>query len=138
MLLEHKELCTLSDILDFIISLLKEGEEMTRIFQTHDMKEILKFHYGESITIASNSWANESDSVFSSSISAAELAVKLNHIDKIKEAAIQLRKVLMDVNFGLQTVSFFESIMGEYSGANSFFNILCHPLQNSQAQAVSI
>ncbi len=69
------------------------------------MKHLLISYYGEFTTIAPNSQVSESELVLSSSISTAELAVKLNHIDNIKEAAIQLRKVLMDVNFGLQTVS---------------------------------
>lgn len=40
--------------------------------------------------------------MFFSLISAAEVAVMLKYLDKIKEAAIQLKKLLLDVNFGLQ------------------------------------
>ena len=85
----RKEFCTLSDLVEYSISLLEEGEEMTSIFQTRDMKQLLMAHYGESITIASTSRVNESDLVFSFLLTAAELAVKLNNLDKLREAAFE-------------------------------------------------
>jgi len=59
-------------------------------------------HYGESVTIVSNSRVNEPDIFFSSDLDATDLAIKLKNQNIMREAGIKLREALMDVDFGLQ------------------------------------
>lgn len=101
-LLAKGECCTVSDIVEFASSLLEEDEVLTSTFQNRDMKQLIISHYGQSVTISPNSRVNDSDFIFSSDISAADLAIKLKNQDIMREAGTQLRKVLKDVDFGLQ------------------------------------
>ena len=87
LLLTRKDSCTSSHMVEFTTSLL-EGEELQTVFLTRDMKQLLVSNYGESITIAPNSNVNESALVFSSSVTTAEMAVKLKNHDKMKEATL--------------------------------------------------
>ena len=54
----------MSDIVEFSLGLLEEGEVITSPFRTRDMKQLIISHYGESVTISSNSGLNESDIFF--------------------------------------------------------------------------
>ena len=92
----------MSDIVEFALSLLEEGEVLTSTFLNRDMKQLIISHYGHSVTISPNSRVNESDIIFSSDISAADIVIKLKNQDIMQEAGTQLRKVLKDVDFGLQ------------------------------------
>lgn len=92
----------MSDIVEFASSLLEEDEVLTSTFQNRDMKQLIISHYGQSVTISTNSRVNDSDIIFSSDISAADLAIKLKNQDMMREAGTQLRKVLKGVDFGLQ------------------------------------
>jgi len=89
-----------SDIVEFASSLLEEDEVLTSTFQNRNMKELIISHYG--VTISPSSRVNDSDIIFSSDISAADLAIKLKNQDMMREAGTQLRKVLKGVDFGLQ------------------------------------
>jgi len=102
-LLAKGECCTVSDIVEFTSSLLEEDEVLTSTFQNRDMKQLIISHYGQSVTISTNSRVNDSDIIFSSDISAADLAINLLKNQNImREAGTQLRKVLKGVDFGLQ------------------------------------
>ncbi|KAH3726526.1 hypothetical protein DPMN_052393 [Dreissena polymorpha] len=92
----------MSDIVEFALSLLEEGEVLTSTFLNRDMKQLIISQYGHSITKSPNSRVNESDIIFSSDISAADIVIKLNNQDIMQEAGSLLRKVLKDVDFGLQ------------------------------------
>ena len=81
MLLNNKECCAITDAVDFALSLLEEGEVLKGTLYNRDIKQFIKFHYGELVTIASNMRAYESEIFFSSSISAADLAIKLKNQD---------------------------------------------------------
>ena len=72
-LLVKGECCTVSDIVEFALSLLEEGEVLTSTFKTRDMKQLILNHCGELVTIAPNSRKNESDIFFSSDINATDL-----------------------------------------------------------------
>ncbi|KAH3717695.1 hypothetical protein DPMN_060490 [Dreissena polymorpha] len=66
------------------------------------MKQLIISHYEHSVKLLPNSRVNESDISFSSDISAAEIVIKLKNQDIMQEAGAQLRKVLKDVDFGIQ------------------------------------
>ena len=101
-ILMRGECCTMTDIVEFALSLLKEVEVLTSTFQNRDMKQLILSHYGDSVKICSNSRVNEPDIVFSSDITAADLAIKLKNQDIIIAAGNMLRESLMNVDFGLQ------------------------------------
>ena len=60
-LLARGERCTMSDIVEFASSLLEVGEVLKSTFQNRDMKHVVISHYGELVTISSNSKVNEAD-----------------------------------------------------------------------------
>ena len=101
-LLEKGECCTMSDIVEFALSLLEEGEVLTSTFLNRDMKQLNISHYGHSVTISTNSGVNESDIIFTSDISAGDIVVILKNQDIMQEASAHLRKLLNDVDFCLQ------------------------------------
>ena len=96
------ECCNINDAVEFAQSLIKEGEVLRGTLYNRDLKKLLMTHYGEAITIASNIRIYESDIFFSSTINAADITVKLKNHDIIKEAASEIRKALLKVDFGLQ------------------------------------
>ena len=101
-ILAKGECCSMSDIVQFALSLLEEGEVLQSTFQACDMKKLILDHYGESVTIAPNTKMNESDIFFSSDINATDLAIKLKNQDIMRGAGTKLREALIDVDFGLQ------------------------------------
>lgn len=139
-LLAKGECCTVSDIVEFALSLLEEGEVLTSTFQTRDMKQLILNHYRELVTFAPNSRMNESDIFFSSDINTTDLAIKLKNQDIMREAGTKLRVVLLDIDFGLQD-SFcdstdFKSIMGDNNDASASSYVLSSSVQGPQAQAL--
>ena len=92
----------MSYIVQFATSLLEEGEMLTSTFQNCDIKQMLMSHYGESVTIVSNSRLNEPDIFFSLDLDATELAIKLKNQNIMREAGTKLTEALMDVDFGLK------------------------------------
>ncbi|KAH3741764.1 hypothetical protein DPMN_048490 [Dreissena polymorpha] len=84
----------MSDIVEFAYSLLEEGEVLTSTFLNRVMNQLIISHYGHSVTISPNARVNESDIMFSSDISAADIVVNLKNQDIMQEAGAQLRKVL--------------------------------------------
>ena len=123
-ILHSKQICSQGDLVDLTMSLLEEGESLASEFRKRDLKQMLISYYGDRITIAPSNRVNESDVVFSSDLSAAELAVKLQNLDSIKEAASALRKTMMDTDFGLQD-SFCDSADLKEAWEN---NIMTAPL----------
>ena len=101
-LINTGDCCTMSDAVGFTLTLAEEGEVLSGTLYNRDMKKLLLDHYGELITIAPNTRANEPDLFFSSTITAANIAVKLKNQDILKEAASQIREALLNVDFGLQ------------------------------------
>ena len=101
-LINTGDCCTMSDAVGFTLTLDEEGEVLSRTMYNRDMKKLLLDHYGELNTIAPNTQANEPDLFFSSTITAANIAVKLKNQDILKEAASQIREALLKVDFGLQ------------------------------------
>ncbi|KAG0712845.1 hypothetical protein GWK47_017512 [Chionoecetes opilio] len=78
-ILMRGECRTMTDIVEFALSLLQDGEVVTSTFQNCDMKQLIISHYGESVKICPNSRVNESDIFFSSDITADDLAIKLKN-----------------------------------------------------------
>ena len=101
-MLKKGDCCTMSEIVDYASSLLEEGEVLTSTFQNRDMKQMITFHYRDSVTIAPNNRVNEPDIFFSSEIDATDLAIKLKNQNVMKEAGTCMREALMEVDFGLQ------------------------------------
>ena len=66
------------------------------------MKQFLTSNYGDTVTITSNARVNESDIFYLSRIKTSNLLVKLKNQDIMREAGLQLRKDLKEVDFGLE------------------------------------
>ena len=96
-----KGIYTISDLHEFILTYLAEGEQLDSEFQKRDLKQMLLEEFGDSITITPNVRKNESDLVYSSEISPADLAIKLKNLNVYDECGSNLRKLLMNVTFGL-------------------------------------
>ena len=58
------EFCTINDAVEFTPSLLEEGEVLRGTLYNRDLKKCLMTHYGEAITITSNTRLYESDVFF--------------------------------------------------------------------------
>ena len=100
-MIKSKGIYTMSDLLEFTLNYLGEGEELDSEFKKRDLKLMMFEEFGDSITITENPRKNESDIVYSSDISPAELAVKLKNLNVYHECGQNLRKILMNVDFGL-------------------------------------
>ena len=88
---------TVSDIKDSMI----EGDKLDFTIYNRDVKQLLTDHYGDRIRFAPNTRKNESELVFSSHITASELAVKIKNFDVIGQAAAVLRKSAKQVSYDL-------------------------------------
>ena len=54
-LLAKGEFCAVSDVVEFALSLLEDGEVLTSTFQTRDMKQLMLNHYRKLVTISPKS-----------------------------------------------------------------------------------
>ncbi|KAH3850804.1 hypothetical protein DPMN_093277 [Dreissena polymorpha] len=117
----------MSDIVEFALRLLEEDEVLTSTFLNRDMKQLIISHNGHSVTISPNSRVNESDIIFSSDISANDIVIKLKNQDIMQEAGTQLRKVLKDVDFGLQVFAtvLTSSLQGKEQEFQDRFSRFC-------------
>lgn len=78
-----------------------DGEKPDSEFRMRGLKYMLIDNYGESVTIATNKRLCESDIVFSSSITPADLVLMLSNMNIVKVAAVQLQTALREIDFGL-------------------------------------
>ncbi len=62
---------------------------------------LLADHFGDGIQICSNPRRNESQLVFSSNITAADIAVKIKNLDAVRQVGESLNKAAKQVYFGL-------------------------------------
>ena len=106
------------DIVDFALTQLEQNEVLSGPLYNRDLKHLMVAHYGDSIKFSTNIRVNESEMFFSSEISASELAIKLKNQNILREAGIQLREALLNVDFGLQD-SFCDSTDLKESWENS-------------------
>ena len=91
---------TVSEVGEFMETLLEDGEEMCSLYN-RDVKSFLVTHYGDAIQCCPNTRRNESEMFFSATISACDIASKLKNLNIMREAGQHLRSLLKEVNFGL-------------------------------------
>ena len=101
-LLSEGKCCTLTELVEFLKSFLEVGEELSSELRTRDVRELLETHYGDKINLVPNSRVNESYFLYSSSINAELLALKIKNQNIMAEAGKMVRAELLKVNFGLQ------------------------------------
>lgn len=89
---------TVSEIKDYMMTL-SPNEELN--IYNRDVKTFLIDHYGKNIQFAANTRKNESELVFSSNVTAADIATKIRNINVLKDAGEALRSSMMKVDFGL-------------------------------------
>ena len=102
LLLHEGKCCTLSELVNFLLGFLQQGEELTSDLRTRDVREFLEVHYGDLINLVPNNRVNESYFLYSSSISANVLAQKIKNQDIMAEAGKMIREELFNVDFGLK------------------------------------
>ena len=100
-MINKKVVYSIRELRDFTLSMKSEEEKLESEFRIRDMKQMMSDEFSDSITFIPNPRINESDIVFSSDITKAELAVKINNLDVMKKSGEQLRQSLLDVDFGL-------------------------------------
>ena len=101
-MLKAKEIYSIKELRDFVISTTEEGETLDSEFRLRDIKKLLIENYGESITISASEKICESENVYSSSLTVAELAAKIKNTNIIRECAKILKSDFKKVDFGLQ------------------------------------
>ena len=82
---------TMSEIRDYMYRIDETGDVL---IYNRDVKKLLSDHYGNTIQFAPYLHQNESEIVFSSEVTLADLASKMKNIDIIKTAGTSLRQVL--------------------------------------------
>lgn len=89
---------TVKDIASFMYHL---DDNVDLIVYNRDVKKLLVDHCGDHIQFAPNPRQNESELVFSSNITAADLAVKIKNLDVVKQVGETLNKAAKQVDYGL-------------------------------------
>ena len=77
------------------------NDEGAITIQTHEVKNYISETFGESIQFCKSERKNESLLVFSSSISMADVINTVRATDVIKEAAVEMRNALLNMDFNL-------------------------------------
>ena len=95
--------CSISEAVEFTLSLKEEGEVIQGTFYNRDMKDFLLSHYGDQITIAPNTKTSKSDILFSSTIIATNIAVKLKNQDIYTECGKGMREDLKKSRFWIRS-----------------------------------
>ena len=85
-LLQEGKCCTISELVDFLMGFLEDGEELNSPLRARDVRGFLEEHYGDGIKLIPNTRANESHFLYSSSISPEALAVKIKNQNIVEEA----------------------------------------------------
>ena len=89
---------TVRDITSFMYHL--DDSVDFRIYN-RDVKKLLEDHFGDRIQFAQNPRRYESELVFSSSITAADLAIKIKNLDAVKQVGETLNEAAKQIDYGL-------------------------------------
>ena len=89
-MIQNKGIYVISDLLKFTLDHLEDGEHLNTEFRNRDLKHLMIEEFGESITITENPRQFESDIVYSSDITPADLAAKIKNINVYQECGINL------------------------------------------------
>lgn len=97
------ECCTISEAVLFIMGLLEPNESINGTLYNRDVKSFLLSHYGDNIVIEKNERVYESEIVFSSSVRAGDIAIKLKNQNVYSECGKGMREdIKQQVDFNLE------------------------------------